>query len=382
MRRVKVRRRVIRFLRIKMRSIAIFLLIFASTIVLNAQIKTLEPVAVQVPFTKSLQAVVVTTKGWDTIAGKAALYERKNATSDWKVTGETFPVVVGRNGLAWADGMDRQVNEAPTLGRVYMNICAALRRKDERSLERLYSEKSLESFRKEMRSEGVKTISKYLENDKASNCYARDEQLIGDEGNATLYSNIFPKGIRVVFVKEKGEWKATNRSPSMEALKENLPVGKIEGDGRSPAGLFPLTASFGTSSKPVGVELPYTKLDRFTECVDDVKSNFYNRIVNRMQVGNFDWKSSEKMLAVGTQYDLGVFVAYNTYPVEKGRGSCIFLHIWKDAVSGTSGCTAMERRDLERIVAWLSPAKNPCLVQMPKEIYEKRQKSWKLPKLK
>ena len=254
-----------------MKSIAIFLAIFASVIVLNAQVKTLDPAAVKVPFTKSLQAVVVTTKGWDTIAGTAALYERKNINSDWKTTGESFPVVVGRSGLAWA------------------------------------------------------------------------ELLNGDIDMAKI---------------------------------------KQEGDGNAPAGLFPLTASFGTGSKPVGVELSYTKLDRFTECVDDVKSNFYNRIVNRMQVGNFDWKSSEKMLVVGEQYALGVFVAYNTYPVEKGRGSCIFLHIWKDALSGTSGCTAMERRNLERIVAWLTSAKNPYLIQMPKEIYEKRQRSWKLPKLK
>ena len=27
-----------------------------------------------------------------------------------------------------------------------------------------------------------------------------------------------------------------------------------------------------------------------------------------MQVGNFDWKSSEKMFTVRPQYDLGVFV--------------------------------------------------------------------------
>jgi D-alanyl-D-alanine dipeptidase len=157
---------------------------------------------------------------------------------------------------------------------------------------------------------------------------------------------------------------------------------KQEGDANSPAGLFPLTSAFGTSTKPNAVELPYTKMDQWTECVDDVKSNHYNRIVNRMQVGNFDWKSSEKMLAVGAQYDLGVFVAYNSYPVEKGRGSCIFLHVWKDAATGTAGCTAMERRNLERLVVWASPPKNPYLVQMPLEMYDKRRKTWNLPKLK
>ena len=254
-----------------MKPIVTLLLLLWLAGVSSTQIKTPETPAVKVPFTQSLQVVVVTTKDWDTIHGTAQLFERKNANADWKVVGDAFPVVVGRNGLAWA------------------------------------------------------------------------ELLNGDM--------------------------------DMTKIKQ-------EGDGNSPAGLFSLTTSFGTSTKPNAVELPYTKLDKFTECVDDVKSHFYNRIVNRMQVGNFDWKSSEKMLAVGDQYGLGVFVAYNSFPVERGRGSCIFLHIWKDASTGTAGCTAMERRNLERIVAWASPAKNPYLVQMPADIYEKRRKSWKLPKLK
>lgn len=158
---------------------------------------------------------------------------------------------------------------------------------------------------------------------------------------------------------------------------------KKEGDLRSPAGLFPLTETFGANIKPASARMPYTKLGEFTECVDDPNSTFYNRIVDRMHVGNFDWSSSEKMLAVGDQYSLGVFVAYNSYrELVKGNGSCIFLHIWKDANTATGGCTAMERGSLEKITNWLDPAKNPYLVQLPAEEYKKYQKSWKLPKLK
>ncbi len=170
---------------------------------------------------------------------------------------------------------------------------------------------------------------------------------------------------------------AMKRRTNQTALKS-----KNEGDGNSPAGRFPLTSSFGSGSKPNAVTMPYTKLDEFTECVDDTNSRFYNRIVNRMQVGNFDWKSSEKMLAVGEEYGLGLFVGYNSFPVVKGSGSCIFLHVWKDAETGTSGCTAMERRNLERIVAWIDPAKNPYLVQLPKDVYDNYRKPWNLPKIK
>jgi zinc D-Ala-D-Ala dipeptidase len=169
---------------------------------------------------------------------------------------------------------------------------------------------------------------------------------------------------------------------SADSAPENISDLKKEGDGKSPAGLFPLTFAFGSGKKNGVVKLPFTKLEEFTECVDDVNSNFYNRIVNRMQVGNFDWKSSEKMLAIGPPYELGIFVAYNSYPVTAGNGSCIFLHIWKDKATGTAGCTAMEKANLEKILNWLDPKKNPYLVQLTEDNYKDLQKKWNLPKLK
>ncbi len=241
-----------------------------SALSLSAQIKKPEPPAVKIPFSESRQAVVVTTKDWNTTVGQAHLYERSSKMAEWKSKGESFPVVVGRNGIAWGqDSAPEKVNEY-----------------------------------------------------------------------------------------------------------------KKEGDGRAPAGLFPLTFAFGTAVKPDQVTFPYKRLGQSTECVDDVNSHHYNKIVGRDQVGIFDWKSSEKMLDIGEQYALGVFVAYNSYPVVKGNGSCIFLHVWKNATSPTSGCTAMDRRDLERIVSWLEPQHNPYLLQLTEDEYKRYRKSWKLPKLK
>ncbi len=142
-----------------------------------------------------------------------------------------------------------------------------------------------------------------------------------------------------------------------------------------------MTEAFGSKAKPDFVKLPFTQLEEFTECVDDTKSSHYNKIVNRMQVGNFDWQSSEKMLAVGAEYDLGVVVAHNSKPVIKGAGSCIFLHIWKDAMSGTAGCTAMPRENLETIMKRIDAAKNPVLIQLPEAAYKQFQTKWKLPEL-
>jgi D-alanyl-D-alanine dipeptidase len=167
---------------------------------------------------------------------------------------------------------------------------------------------------------------------------------------------------------------------SLDSAPEGPVESKKEGDGRSPAGLFPLTSAFGRPEMPQGTRLSYTKLDNYSECVDDAASTHYNKLVGRLQVGNFDWKSSEKMLEIGPAYDLGLFVAHNSYPVRRSDGSCIFLHVWTDASTGTAGCTAMERENLKRILAWADPAKNPYLVQLPRDAYSKYQKSWKLPK--
>ncbi len=221
----------------------------------------------------STQTVVVTTKDWNAFQGTAQLYERPDPKLDWTPKGEGFPVVVGKNGLAWSEDVSYLLDQKP------------------------------------------------------------------------------------------------------ETTKK-------EGDGKAPAGIFDLISTFGSPARPEFVKLPYTKLEESTECVDDTDSASYNRIVDRFKIGNFDWDNSEKMLAVGAQYDLGVFVAHNSNPVKRGNGSCIFLHIWKDERSGTAGCTAMKRENIESILAWLDLTKKPVLIQFPELEYKKLQSTWMLPKQK
>lgn len=257
-----------------MKKLAFVALVLFSVIGTFGQVKKPVPQKSPVPFSKSLQAVVVTPADWSSVQGTARLFERKSAKAKWTPQGESFAVVVGRNGTAWGAGLG---------------------------------------------------------------------ELPSDTGGRLLM--------------------------------------KTEGDGKAPAGIFSLTESFGAGAKPSFVKLPFTVLGEYTECVDDVKSSHYNRIVDRMKVGDFNWDSSEKMLAVGAEYELGIFVAHNTYPVTRGGGSCIFLHIWKDAATGTAGCTAMARENLETILKWADAAKSPVLIQLPADTYKKYQTTWKLPKL-
>ena len=143
------------------------------------------------------------------------------------------------------------------------------------------------------------------------------------------------------------------------------PSQKREGDGRSPAGIYPLGTAFGFAPD-ADLHIPYREIRETTECVDDSDSFFYNEIVDRDLTPRVDWSSSERMRQI-PQYRWGVVVEFNT-PPQPRRGSCIFLHIWSGPDSTTAGCTAMRREDLETIVRWLEPQANPMLVQFPKGI--------------
>jgi L,D-peptidoglycan transpeptidase YkuD (ErfK/YbiS/YcfS/YnhG family) len=155
---------------------------------------------------------------------------------------------------------------------------------------------------------------------------------------------------------------------------------KREGDGRAPAGVFPLDSAFGFAPRSAmsWVRLPYVPLVAGSECVDDTASVHYNTVLDRGQISPVDWSSAERMRAIG-QYQVGVMVAYNTRPVRRGRGSCIFLHIWSGPASSTAGCTAMPRSDVDALLAWLDPAEAPVLVQLPAAEYAKVRRGWRLP---
>jgi len=163
---------------------------------------------------------------------------------------------------------------------------------------------------------------------------------------------------------------------------------KTEGDGKSPAGIFELGTVFGYSDRPPpGLKFPYLTLTKSIECVDDVNSKYYDRIVDRSAVAA-DWNSSEHMRDTGESYRWGIVVDHNRTIArhnqdlpQPGGGSCIFLHIWHDRNQGTAGCTAMSEMNLETLLTWLDPKRRPLLLQLPMPAYERLTHRWNLPKL-
>ena len=112
---------------------------------------------------------------------------------------------------------DGITNDAPTLTPVFKAYCAAMIKKDEAALRKVYSQDTIKHFETEMKADGQKSLIKYLEDDQVTEklCEVRNEQIQADSAIAEIRTEGYPNGIKVVFVKENGEWKLTNRSPEV-----------------------------------------------------------------------------------------------------------------------------------------------------------------------
>lgn len=157
----------------------------------------------------------------------------------------------------------------------------------------------------------------------------------------------------------------------------NDEVCKKEGDGKAPAGIFSLGPAFGFAPSLAYLKIDYLHLDPMIEAVDDPRSRYYNQIVRRDQILDRDWTSSEKM-AQEPLYEMGLVVQYNWHQPVPGAGSAIFMHLWRDENRGTEGCTAMNRSDMQDLLAWLDPQKKPLLIQLPSLVYYRMMQEWGL----
>jgi L,D-peptidoglycan transpeptidase YkuD (ErfK/YbiS/YcfS/YnhG family) len=158
---------------------------------------------------------------------------------------------------------------------------------------------------------------------------------------------------------------------------------KQEGDGRSPAGAFRFGETLGYApAAPAGSKLTYRAIGPRLRCVDDPKSKLYNQITEEPEAASVvaaPWKSAEKMKRDDDLYSRVVVIEHNKKPVVPGQGSCVFLHVWGGAQATTAGCTAMPLAQLESLMAWLDPALEPMIVQLPQKEYAQLKGEWKLP---
>jgi D-alanyl-D-alanine dipeptidase len=134
------------------------------------------------------------------------------------------------------------------------------------------------------------------------------------------------------------KWKRTGRPLKVKVGKSGMGWGiglhspasqnephKREGDGRSPAGIFSIAFAFG--EKKPDTRMPFRTMSKYHICVDDSRSKYYNKIIDKRKAKK-DYNSFENMKLASGLYRYGLYISHN-FPQKPKGGSCIFMHIKK-----------------------------------------------------
>lgn len=118
--------------------------------------------------------------------------------------------------------------------------------------------------------------------------------------------------------------------------------GKREGDGATPAGIWPLRRALFRPDRepPPATKLPLTAIAPDDGWCDDPADPAYNRPMKHPYAA-----SAERMWREDRLYDLVIVLGHNDAPVLPGAGSAVFLHLAKPDFGPTEGCIAVARSD-------------------------------------
>lgn len=127
---------------------------------------------------------------------------------------------------------------------------------------------------------------------------------------------------------------------------------KREGDGASPAGVWPIREVFYRPDRgpPPATELRVRALAEDDGWCDEPADPEYNRHVKLPYSA-----SAERLWREDGVYDVIVVLGHNDDPPVAGMGSAIFLHVCQPGYPPTHGCVAVERADLEALLQHAHP---------------------------
>mgnify|MGYP006162091787 CR=1 FL=1 len=129
--------------------------------------------------------------------------------------------------------------------------------------------------------------------------------------------------------------------------KSGLTNSKKEGDLATPRGLYKLGLLYYRKDRIKSLKSRLRKkvIKKNMGWCNDIKSKKYNQQIY------FPFKySAEKLYRRNKAYDIFINIKYNHFPVIKGKGSAIFLHLSNKKYKATSGCIALLKKDLLKII--------------------------------
>jgi L,D-peptidoglycan transpeptidase YkuD (ErfK/YbiS/YcfS/YnhG family) len=126
---------------------------------------------------------------------------------------------------------------------------------------------------------------------------------------------------------------------------------KREGDGATPAGILPLRRVLYRADRlpRPAAGVPVELLAPSDGWCDDSAHADYNRLVVLPHPGRHEMLWRDDGI-----YDVIAVLGWNDDPVERGRGSAIFLHVARPDGRPTEGCVALALADLLAILPALT----------------------------
>jgi L,D-peptidoglycan transpeptidase YkuD (ErfK/YbiS/YcfS/YnhG family) len=157
-------------------------------------------------------------------------------------------------------------------------------------------------------------------------------------------------------------WQASYGSRIWRAAVGRSGIGreKVEGDGVSPAGCWPIRRVLYRADKigaPPRSVFPTAAIDPQDGWCDAPEDPAYNRPVRLpFAAGHEDlWRQDDL-------YDIVVVLGHNDDPVIPGGGSAIFLHVASPGYGPTAGCAALKSEDLLEFLAMAVPGTRLCFL--------------------
>jgi L,D-peptidoglycan transpeptidase YkuD (ErfK/YbiS/YcfS/YnhG family) len=123
---------------------------------------------------------------------------------------------------------------------------------------------------------------------------------------------------------------------------------KQEGDGATPLGPLPLRRVLFRADRlaPPDCAVAKEPIGPDDGWCDDPGHRDYNRMIRLPHDARH-----EELWRADPLYDIVGVLGWNDAPVERGRGSAIFLHVARPDYAPTEGCVALALRDLQRVLA-------------------------------
>jgi L,D-peptidoglycan transpeptidase YkuD (ErfK/YbiS/YcfS/YnhG family) len=129
--------------------------------------------------------------------------------------------------------------------------------------------------------------------------------------------------------------------------RAGIALHKMEGDGATPAGVLPLRRVLYRLDRLPAPDcaVPIEPIGDTDGWCDDPLHRDYNRPVRLPHEAR-----CEELWRHDGLYDVVGVLGWNDAPVERGRGSAIFLHVARPDYGPTEGCVALALPDLLRVL--------------------------------